>query len=756
MTGKEPEMSGHRDERQGELAAELSRLWPSTAAVAGTCAPASLETVADSPGREAPCTPNPEPGLAHQYQTLPQMEQELREQNRRLKIVYRMTATASRAETLAEIYEVALEALADILSADRLAVLVNDANRVMRFQAWRNLSEGYRQAVDGHSPWASDDPDPRPVLIPSIVDDPAALGMLYDVIHAEGIRAIGFFPLVYRAQLRGKFMTYYDQPHNFTADEVELVENFASHIASAIGRKQADVDLRESENKLRQIIDLIPYLISARDRAGRFLMVNRALAASLDLTVDEMLGRSEADFGRPPEVWAEFGELDRVVLDEGEPVFVPELRCLDSTGRVHYLQVNKLPFSMVGRREPLVLTAILDVTERKLAQEQLHKMQKMESLAVLSGGVAHDFNNLLVSLMGQASLAMAKLPPQHAATGHLQKVLSASERAAVLTRHLLDYSGRGQFSLQAIDLSAFLAEQVYEMLLPDAPHVRLTLDLAPQLPLVRADGGQLAQLLRSLLHNAVEALGSRPGEVVVRTTVQTLTAKDEGFWRHTGQPLAAGQYVLLEVRDTGCGMDPTTVDQIFEPFYTTKFTGRGLGLAAVLGIVRGHQGGIQVESCLNGGSAFRVALPISHEQPARSVGQRASATQSPPVPVLVIDDDAFVSEAIVDILSIANIEAIVAHNGLAALRQLAKCAQTLRLVLLDMSVHMPDGSSLLSCIRQAYPALPVVIISGRSFQQAQQQHAGLSPAMFIQKPFEAVHLIKLVQAQLAAPVGRPA
>lgn len=176
----------------------------------------------------------------------------------------------------------------------------------------------------------------------------------------------------------------------------------------------------------------------------------------------------------------------------------------------------------------------------------------------------------------------------------------------------------------------------------------------------------------------------------------------------------------------------------------------------MLGIVRGHQGGIQVESCLNGGSAFRVALPISHEQPARSVGQRASATQSPPVPVLVIDDDAFVSEAIVDILAIANIEAIVAHNGLAALRQLAKCAQTLRLVLLDMSVHMPDGSSLLSCIRQAYPALPVVIISGRSFQQAQQQHAGLSPAMFIQKPFEAVHLIKLVQAQLAAPVGRPA
>lgn len=756
MTGGRPEMSDHRDDGQAELAAELSGPRQGTVLLVTELAPAAMGEVAVSPGREAACAPNPEPDLAHQYQTLQQMEQELREQNRRLQIVYCMTATASRAETLAEIYEVALEALAGILSADRLAVLVNDASRVMRFQAWRNLSEGYRQAVDGHSPWASDDPDPRPVLVPNVVDNPAPLGQLYDVVYAEGIRAIGFFPLVYRAQLRGKFMIYYDQPHDFTADEVELVENFASHIALAIGRKQADVDLQESESKLRQIIDLIPYLISARNREGRFLMANRALAASLNLTVGEMLGRCEADLARPLEVWAEFGEMDRAVLEKGEAIFVPELRCLDSSGRVRYLQVNKLPFSMVGRREPLVLTAILDVTERKLAQEQLHKMQKMESLAVLSGGVAHDFNNLLVSLMGQASLAMAKLPPQHAATGHLRKVLSASERAAVLTRHLLDYSGRGQFRLQAIDLSAFLAEQVYKILLPDAPQVRLTLDLAPQLPLVEADAGQLAQLLRSLLHNAVEALGSRPGEVVVRTAVRELSARDEGFWRHTGQPLAAGRYVLLEVRDTGCGMDPAILDQIFDPFYTTKFTGRGLGLAAVLGIVRGHQGGIQVESSLNGGAVFRVVLPIIHEQPVLSDGLPASIAQPPPAPVLVIDDDAFVSEAIVDILAMANIEAIVAHNSLAALRQLAQHAQTLRLVLLDMSVHMPDGGSLLLYIQQAYPALPVAIISGRSFQQARQQHADLSPAMFIQKPFEAVHLIQLVQAQLAAPARRSA
>jgi signal transduction histidine kinase len=286
-----------------------------------------------------------------------------------------------------------------------------------------------------------------------------------------------------------------------------------------------------------------------------------------------------------------------------------------------------------------------DITEQKRAAELMRETQKLESLGVLAGGIAHDFNNLLVGILGNASLALESLPQSSAERPLIQAVLAAGERAAGLTRQMLAYSGRGQFFLEAIDLSTFVQETI-PLIAAAAPRsVKLQLDLASELPPINADATQVQQILMNLVVNGAEAIAQgKPGTVRISTRrmeidQQFLRAEPDG-WRFE---LTPGDYVLLEVRDDGCGMDERTKSRIFEPFFTTKFTGRGLGLAAALGIVRGHSGSIQVSSSPGNGTTFRVLFPamtasqhrvVTHEQ--RRVESKRGLPQKGSV--LVIDD----------------------------------------------------------------------------------------------------------------------
>ena len=222
--------------------------------------------------------------------------------------------------------------------------------------------------------------------------------------------------------------------------------------------------------------------------------------------------------------------------------------------------------------------------------------RKEESVSTLAAGVAHDFNNLLVSVLGNASLAQEFLPADNPAAGLLDGIIKAGEKAAVLTRQMLAYSGQGRFLVEAVDLSEMAAEAGAAMRESVPGNVALRLDLQTELPTVQADRRQMRQVFANLVLNAAEAMGNAGGEVMVKTGVEDVDT---------------APYVKLEVRDTGCGMDEATKARIFEPFFSTKFTGRGLGLAAVAGIVRGHKGAIRVESAPGGGACFTVLLPAA-------------------------------------------------------------------------------------------------------------------------------------------------
>ncbi|HMA92796.1 MAG TPA: ATP-binding protein, partial [Polyangiaceae bacterium] len=263
-----------------------------------------------------------------------------------------------------------------------------------------------------------------------------------------------------------------------------------------------------------------------------------------------------------------------------------------------------------------ILGLVQDLTELQRSEEERRKLavqvilsQKLESLGVLAGGIAHDFNNLLTSILGNAELALCELPVGHPACSYLDDVEIVGRRAADLCRQMLAYSGKGRFVVQSVAINDLVREMDHLLSVSVGKKTSLTYQLARDLPCVMADVTQVRQIVMNLVTNASEAIAHEGGAIVVSTGVIDC---DEGCFKDVvrdNTTHAPGRYVYLEVRDDGCGMDRETVEKIFDPFFSTKFTGRGLGLPAVLGIVRGHQGALRVRSTVGHGTTIQILLP---------------------------------------------------------------------------------------------------------------------------------------------------
>jgi PAS domain S-box-containing protein len=258
---------------------------------------------------------------------------------------------------------------------------------------------------------------------------------------------------------------------------------------------------------------------------------------------------------------------------------------------------------------PGFLEIARDITERKRIEQQLRETARMESLGLLAGGIAHDFNNLLVGVIGNASLVLSRLDPGNPDNPLLQQLLRSAERMAYLTRELLAYAGKGRFVIHTVNLSAIMQEQ--SELLRTAVPKNVYLDFVlPPVPAVEADLAQMQQVIANLVINGAEAIGDLPGTVLVATGIEDL---DESYraLRLSEFPISPGRCVTVKVQDTGCGMDAATQARIFDPFFTTKFLGRGLGLSAVVGIVRGHRGALEVTSAPGRGTTFTLYFPAA-------------------------------------------------------------------------------------------------------------------------------------------------
>jgi PAS domain S-box-containing protein len=395
---------------------------------------------------------------------------------------------------------------------------------------------------------------------------------------------------------------------------------------------------------------------------------------------------------------------------------------------------------------------LLDVSQRVRAQEeherlqlQLLQAQKLESLGVLAGGIAHDFNNLLTGVLGMSTLALADLPKQHPAHDAVQQAIDAAERAARLTVQLLAYSGKGSFQIDAVDLSTQVQE-ITELIESSIPKkVRVERALASDLPAIEADASQLQQLVMNLVLNAAESFLGDPGVIRISTGSEDLAAP------HVGRLLPAedrppGLYVYLRVEDRGVGMSQATVDRIFDPFFTTKDTGRGLGLAAVLGIARSHGGGLEIRTAPGQGSTFTAYLPtctteIPMDQTSEPIGDLFGNGT-----VLVVDDELLVRNLVTSVLIRQGYRVICAENGRRGVDVFEEQGDEIDAVLLDMTMPEMDGAETFVALRAIDPGIRVVLTSGYTELSASERFAdGQRPNGFLEKPYTASQLATAIR-----------
>jgi PAS domain S-box-containing protein len=507
--------------------------------------------------------------------------------------------------------------------------------------------------------------------------------------------------------------------------------------AMALSLKTSRTALQESSEQTRNILESISDGFAAFDREWRCTYVNDKVTELSRIPPAEILGKNVWDLFPNSANTTTYAELRRA-MEDGVPAHFEE----------HYasfdiwLEVDAYPtkngLAVFGR----------DVTERRRFNERLQQTQKLESLGVLAGGIAHDFNNLLTGIMGNASIVLDDLHSSSPMRNNLEAVVNASERAAALTRQLLAYAGKGRFVLEQLHLSD-LVQEITNLVQASIPrNVQLRLELQDELPCIEGDAAQIQQLIMNLVINAAEAVEEGKTETVLITTRFEPVSQSYIDQMVAPNGVPPGTYVTLEVRDAGCGMDAVTLSRIFDPFFTTKFTGRGLGLAAVMGIVRGHRGALHVESAPGKGSSFKVLFPASEGPPARLERSSREKSLAGHGTILVIDDEEAVRQTAKSALESYGYNVVVAENGKEGVDLFCELGDEVAAVLLDMTMPVMSGEEALMRLKSARRDVPVVLSSGYDEAEATRMFTGKGLAGFVQKPYTAAGLAEKMKIVL--------
>jgi PAS domain S-box-containing protein len=528
-----------------------------------------------------------------------------------------------------------------------------------------------------------------------------------------------------------------------------------SDIAVRISQEEA---LETGRFAQRALLDNQPHLAWLKDVEGRFLAVNKVFAEACGRSSPEALvGKTDLDVW-PRELAEAYRADDAAVMASGRQKAVEEpIASIDGT---RWFETYKSPVFAPDGTIVGTTGVARDVTERKNAEQQALRAeeerrrlelsvlqgQKLESLGVLAGGIAHDFNNLLTSILGNADLALAEVSPHSPARRFLEDIERASRRAADLCRQMLAYSGKGRFVIQPISLNELVSEMGQLLSVSTSKKARVTQTFAPDLPSVMADATQIRQVVMNLITNASEAIDDREGTITLRTG--SLSCDRDYFADAIGDRgrHVPGPYVFLEVSDTGVGMNAETLARIFDPFFSTKFAGRGLGLAAVLGIVRGHKGALKVSSEPGKGTTFRVLLPAhaAASEPGEAGPASARDFRGHGL-VLVADDEAGVRALAQHILERAGFRVVTAADGREALALYKRHGREIRLVVLDMTMPHLSGEDCFLALRELDPNAKIVMTSGYSEQEVVAHFVGKGLAGFLQKPYKADLLLGKVR-----------
>jgi PAS domain S-box-containing protein len=429
------------------------------------------------------------------------------------------------------------------------------------------------------------------------------------------------------------------------------------------------------------------------------------------------------------------------------------LRIVRRDGQVRTFDANFFTVRDQHDEAARVVGTVRDVTEELRAAEeraqleaQMQQAQKLESLGVLAGGIAHDFNNLLVGILGNASLALLDLSSDSPVRQSVAEIEQAAQRAAELTRQLLAYAGKGRFVVEPVDASVVVREMTALLRTAVSRNAQVRLQLADRLPAIEADVTQLRQVVMNLITNASDALPEIGGLIHVHTGEQTLDA-DYLAQCVPGTDAEPGRFVFIEVRDEGDGMDEATRARIFDPFFTTKFTGRGLGLAATLGIMRGHRGAIRVYSEVGRGTSMKLHFPVHSAAIEETTSPVASEWRGAGT-ILIVDDEPSVRAVTRALLRRRGFEVDEAATGDEAITMVHQQPDRFRLVLLDLTMPGLNGEDTFRELRNASPHLKIILMSGYNEQEVTRLFVGRGLAAFLQKPFRVEELDRAIRTVL--------
>jgi two-component system, cell cycle sensor histidine kinase and response regulator CckA len=517
----------------------------------------------------------------------------------------------------------------------------------------------------------------------------------------------------------------------------------ARDVTELVATREA-LEASEAAYKLlfNEMLDGFSYHDMIVDPAGnpvdyRFRAVNPAFEAMTGLDAKDLIGRRVLEVLPGTERrWIEvFGNVAKT----GEPVrFEDYSRAFDKWFEVLAFSPGEGQFACTFH----------DITARKKAeteraelQAQVEKSARLESLGMLAGGIAHDFNNLLTAILSGVELAQLDLVTDiELAQGELATIRAAAERARDLCKQMLTYAGRAETRKEAFDLTE-LAREIRALAAPSLSKKLSVVTEHPAEPLrVVMDRAQISQVVLNLVINAGEAIGDNEGVVTIRTGARYFSGEELAAFRG-GYALAGGCYAFVEVQDTGVGMSAETLGMIFDPFFTTKFTGRGLGLAAALGIVRAHEGGILVESEPGKGTRFKLALPQTPEPAARADVERPrQPAWTPSGTILICDDEAIVRRVTARLVNSLGFDVLEASDGHQALEFFHGHAHDFRAVLLDMTMPKMGGLEVLPLLRERRKDIPVVLMSGYD-ENRLAGHLSDEHVTFLRKPFRRDELL---------------
>ena len=506
-------------------------------------------------------------------------------------------------------------------------------------------------------------------------------------------------------------------------------------------RRAAEAALRRSEQDFQRFFDLAPIplaLSTARD--GRILRSNAHAKALFELE------DGEAEELRTSDFYARQEERDRILseLRAKGRLDGAEIDMLTRKGRLRRVITSAALVTYQG--EEAVLTGFMDLTLRLKTEEALRQAQKLESLGLMAGGIAHDFNNLLTALIGNLDLARMSHPDPGASSPFLDAMSATLRRASDLARQMLAYAGQARVEIRPVDLNASARELAGLMSASMSKKIELRFELAEDLPLVEGDPVQLQQVLLNLITNAADAVGDREGVITVSSRVDGCGPE--------GEP--GGRSAVLEVRDTGAGMSAQVKARIFDPFFTTKASGRGLGLSALLGILKAHKAAVQVESEPGSGTRFILRFPLPEkavEQDPR-VATGAFFVQAVGGRVLLVDDEAEIRTTAGAQLQRMGFQVIEAADGREALSEVDRHGDALIFVILDLSMPRMDGAEALARIRERHPDLRVILSSGFDPKQRTPELLQQPNTWFLPKPYRLSELRKMVSEVLGSSPAR--